>query len=121
MLKEANKNPVIKARVDHYKYRATEELCNLMIDPHCLVNLIDDAKYVDVKAQLQNEMRKQMVRTGDYLLEAFDLRGDKKALQVFMNKQHQQAKQRAKQYKWKRGSNIAGSTRANTGLYQVEP
>lgn len=117
MEKKAKKDSNINARVEYYKYRATEELCNLKHDPHCLVNLADNPQHASVKKQMQMAMRQQMVKTGDYLLAAFDVRDDKKALQTFMNAQHQQAKERAASYKWKRGSNIAGSTSKNTFLY----
>ena len=118
MVKHSKNNKAITARVKHYTQRATEELCHLAVDPHCLVNLIDNPEYAAVQAELEKQIRAQMVRTNDYLLEAFDVKDDEKALQKFMDKQHKQAKQRAKELKWKRGSNIAGPTAKNTGLYQ---
>ena len=118
MVKHAKANKDIAARVQHYKARVTEELCHLKVDPHCLVNLIDKPEYASIQAELEKQLRAQMIRTDDYLLEAFDVKDDKKALQKFMDEQHKQAKQRAQTLKWKRDSNIAGKTKKNTGLYQ---
>jgi N-sulfoglucosamine sulfohydrolase len=118
MVKHAENDADIKARVQYYTNRATEELCHIKVDPNCLVNLIDDPDYAHIKAEMQAAMKQQMIATDDYLLPAFEVKDDKKALQKFMNEQHREAKTRAKKYKWKRDFNINGSTKFNKELYQ---
>jgi N-sulfoglucosamine sulfohydrolase len=116
MQRHASKDPAIKARLDYFLERATEELCHLKVDPDCLVNLADDPAYAGVLAEMQAAMREQMVRTDDYLLEAFDARGDREELQAFMRRRHDTAMERAKRLRWKRSENIAGGTGKNRDL-----
>lgn len=116
MNKAAKKDKELKARVDHFKFRSVEELCHLKTDPACVNNLIDDPKYAEVKQALRSKVREQMLKTNDYLIEAFDNKNDKEFLKKFMQTQRQQSMSRAKKLRWKRGNNIAGPTNSNKEL-----
>lgn len=118
MERGAAKDPAVKVRLDAFTARPVEELCYLKIDPDCLINLAGDPAYADVLAEMQQAMRAQMVKTDDYLLPAFDVRGDQEKLRAFMRDQHKQAQERASRLRWKRGDNIAGRTKANTQLFR---
>ena len=63
-------------------------------------------------------MRSQMVRTDDYLLEAFDLRGDQAGQRAFMLRQLEAAQSRAARLQWKRPENIAGRTGRNREVFE---
>lgn len=117
MVRNAKRNPEVAARLDYFRNRATEELCHLKSDPGCLVNLVSDPAYADVLAKMQTALRAQMVRTDDYLLEAFDIRSDQAQLQAFMRREHRAAETRAARYKWKRATNLAGKTSGNSDLF----
>lgn len=120
MRRAAQKNPAVADRLDYFLSRSTEELCHLQSDPDCLINLADDPAHADVLEDMQAALRAQMVRTGDYLLEAFDVRNNRENLQAFMRQQHDAAKSRAARLQWKREENIAGSTNSNRELFRHE-
>ncbi len=48
-----------------YRHRPQEELYHILDDTWCLVNLVDDPKYADIKATLRKELEKWMVACGD--------------------------------------------------------
>lgn len=118
MERSARTDPRAKARLDAFTKRQIEELCHLAIDPDCLVNLAGDPAHAAVLAEMQGALREQMVRTDDYLLEAFDVRSDREQLRAFMLRQHAAAMKRAQTLQWKRTDNIAGRTGANKGLFR---
>ena len=118
MERHAGRDLMIKARLDFFRHRATEELCHLADDPDCLVNLADDPAYAGILKQMQEALRAHMVVTDDYLLEAFDVRGDRARLQAFMRRQHAAARDRAALLEWKRSDNIGGTTRQNNELFR---
>lgn len=118
MVREAPANPAIRARLDYYLAPPVEELCHLASDPDCLVNRVADPAHAAVLAELRAATRAQMVRTGDYLLEAFDNRADRDALRDFMRRQRAAAQDRAARLQWKRPENIAGPTRGNRELFR---
>jgi hypothetical protein len=86
-------------------------------DPNALNNLIDDPAYSEVVDQMRQELRTWMENTNDYLLPAFDNKENPKKLNRWMENQIKQAEVRTKTYKWKRGKNQSGSTKANKALF----
>lgn len=54
-----------RAMTDKYSYRPAEELYDVVRDPHCLNNLIDDAQLADVKSELSAELDRWMQDQGD--------------------------------------------------------
>jgi len=118
MVRHAPTDPAVKARLDYYLSPPVEELCHLEVDPDCLVNLADDPAHADMLAQLRLATRAQMLRTDDYLLEAFDAREDRSALRSFMQRQREAAQNRAARLQWKRPENIAGPTNGNRELFK---
>ncbi|MFZ1743596.1 MAG: sulfatase [Pontixanthobacter sp.] len=118
MQKYERQKPAVRERLNFFMERATEELCHLKVDPDCLVNLAGDPTYASVLAQMQDALRAHMVRTDDYLLEAFDMRGDRAQLRAFMRREHEAAKSRAGRLLWKRSINILGNTRSNGELFR---
>jgi N-sulfoglucosamine sulfohydrolase len=118
MVRHAPTDPAVKARLSYYLAPPVEELCHLAVDPDCLINRAADPAHADVLAELRAATRAQMVRTGDPLLEAFDLRDNQTQLSAFMRRQRAAAEDRAKRLRWKRPENIAGPTRDNRELFQ---
>ena len=118
MVLNAPRDPATKARLDYYLAPPVEELCHLKVDPDCLVNRASDPAHAKVLAAMRSAMRSQMVRTDDYLLEAFDLRGDQSGLRAFMLRELEAAQARARRLQWKRPANIAGPTRRNRDLFE---
>jgi len=53
------------ARVAKYQHRPAEELYNVEIDPHCLVNLIGDPKSAAIADELRRELNAWMKAQGD--------------------------------------------------------
>lgn len=117
MVQNAPRDQATKARLDTYLAPPVEELCHLTVDPDCLVNRAGDPAHAGVLAAMRGAMRAQMVRTDDYLLEAFDLRGDQAGQRAFMLRQLEAAEARAGRLQWKRPENIAGPTRRNRELF----
>ena len=118
LVRHAPANRAAKARLDYYLAPPVEELCHLRVDPDCLVNLADDPAHAAVLEEFRAATREHMSRTGDYLLEAFDVRADRDALRGFMRRQRDAAQDRASRLQWKRPENIAGPTRGNRELYR---
>lgn len=117
MVRHAPREASVKARLDYYLSPPVEELCHLKIDPDCLINFAGDPARFPVLAELRRATRAQMVRTDDYLLEAFDLRADRGALRAFMRRQREAAQGRAARLQWKRPENIAGPTKESRDLF----
>jgi N-sulfoglucosamine sulfohydrolase len=118
LVRQAPINPAVKARLDYYLSPPVEELCHLKEDPDCLVNLAGNPAHAGVLKELREATRAQMLRTGDYLLEAFDVRSDRAALRAFMQRQREAAQDRAARLQWKRPENIAGPTKGNRELFR---
>jgi N-sulfoglucosamine sulfohydrolase len=117
MRQMAQNNKEVKERFDHWLYRSVEELYDYEKDPNALNNLIDDPAYSEVVYQMRQELRTWMENTNDYLLPAFDNKENPKKLNRWMENQIKQAEVRTKTYKWKRGKNQSGSTKANKALF----
>jgi N-sulfoglucosamine sulfohydrolase len=120
LVRHSRADPAVKARLDDYLAPPVEELCYLAADPDCLVNLAGDPAHAGVLAELREATRAQMLRTGDYLLEAFDVRADRAALRAFMRRQRDAAHDRASRLQWKRPENIAGPTKGNRELFRKD-
>lgn len=118
MVQNAPRDPATKARLDTYLAPPVEELCHLKVDPDCLVNRAGDPAHAGVLEAMRGAMRAQMVRTDDYLLEAFDLRGDQAGQRAFMLRQLEAAQSRAARLQWKRPENIAGRTGRNREVFE---
>ncbi len=65
MVKRANKEPRIEARLDLFDHRVIEELYDVRKDPDCLVNLIDDKAYQSHRNRLRDELSVQLARIKD--------------------------------------------------------
>lgn len=118
LVRSAPTDPAVRARLDYYLSPPVEELCHIRVDPDCLVNVAGDPAYADVLEELRQATRAQMLKTGDYLLEAFDTRHDRTARRAFMQRQREAAQDRAARLQWKRPENIAGPTRRNRELFR---
>jgi N-sulfoglucosamine sulfohydrolase len=118
MVRHAATDAAVKARLDYYLAPPVEELCHLARDPDCLVNLAGDPAHAGVLEELRAATRRQMLRTDDYLLEAFDARANRSALRAFMQRQRAVAQDRAARLQWKRPENIAGPTKGNRELFR---
>ncbi|MEM0895781.1 MAG: sulfatase, partial [Verrucomicrobiota bacterium] len=84
MNEAAESDPAIKARVDLFRYRVPEEFYDLEEDPDCLNNLIHNPEYNDVIAEMQAELMKEMERTEDPMLEAFQNKDDRAKVDAVM-------------------------------------
>ena len=77
-MNEAAKNDeAIKARIDLFRYRVTEEFYDLEKDPDCLHNLIANPEFREVIAKMQAHLVVDMERTDDPMLEAYQNKEDR--------------------------------------------
>lgn len=120
MKKLAEADAEVKKRFDHWKFREVEELYDYENDPNALKNLIYDPKYKEVVKELRTALEKQMKTTNDYILKAFEKKDNTQFLNNWMKNQIKEANHRNETIKWKRPKNNSGSTKENTGLYQVK-
>jgi len=118
MKRESAKNPAIAERYQFLIYRTVEEYYDLERDPYCLQNLIDDPFSQAQISGMRKRMREWMVETDDYLLEAFDVKGDLGRLQEIYTHLDEEAIQRAETLQWKRYKNRVGGTGKNTELFR---
>ncbi len=77
MVNAAAEDPEIAARVDLFRKRIPEEFYNLKKDQNCLVNLMDNPKYIKNIQALQEKLITQMTKTDDPMLKAFKNRNDR--------------------------------------------
>ena len=77
MNEAAEKDEVIRARVDLFRYRLPEEFYDLEKDPDCLHNLIDNPEYKEFIAEMQAQLVAEMERTDDPMLEAYQNKEDR--------------------------------------------
>ena len=82
----AGNDDFIAERVNLFRYRALEELYNLEDDPNCLVNLIDDPAFKTEREKMMDQMLNYMKKTGDPLLESFEVRYDDQARKAALRK-----------------------------------
>ena len=109
----------VQKRFNHWVYRSVEELYDYENDPDALHNLIDDPAYQEVANQLRASLERQMIKTDDYILPAFQHRNDPDYLNDWMQKQDEEAILRSQNLQWKRYKNRSGLTKENTGLFNV--
>ena len=76
----AESNQAIADRIKLFRYRVPEEFYDLLNDPDCLNNLIDEAKHASTIASMQEQLMKQMKKTDDPMLNAFINRSDRNAV-----------------------------------------
>lgn len=69
-------NPRLAARNDLYRHRVPEELYDVVKDPDCLRNLVEDPDYADELSRLREILEDSMASTADPLLEMFRRRDD---------------------------------------------
>ena len=121
MKKMAENDSNVKDRFDHWVYRSVEELYDYETDPNATNNLINDPEYAEVVKELRELLKNQMVKTNDYVLEAFKI-GPKNTneLNAWMEKQIEEADERTKTIKWKRYKNNNGLTKNNSKLFQTK-
>jgi hypothetical protein len=120
MKKLAETDVEVKKRFDYWKYREVEELYDYEIDPNALKNLIYDPKYQDVVKELRTALKNHLKTTNDYILKAFEKKGNTRFLNNWMKNQIKEANLRNKTIKWKRHKNNSGSTKNNTKIYKVK-
>jgi len=79
MLEAGKTDTAIQERVDLFYHRVPEELYDYENDPDGLVNLVDDAEYAGILAELRQELANEMYVTRDPMLqgleETFGIRG----------------------------------------------
>lgn len=109
----------IEKRFDFWVYRTTEELYDYKNDPNAMNNLIDDPKYKDVLNKMRSQLMQHMIKTNDYVLDAFKNKNNIAYLNEWMSNQLDQAAIRRKTLKWKRYKNKSGPTKKNQQLYIV--
>ena len=77
-----------------YSFRPAEELYDVVNDPHCLKNLIEDPSLADLKAELSKELDAWMKNQGDAGRETEEIANTRKA--SFQAKQNKQKTNNAK-------------------------
>lgn len=85
MEKEGETNPKIQTRVDMFRYRTPEEFYDLVKDPNCLHNLINDKAYEKKIKQYKDKLRIWMQKNHDPMLPVFNLLGNPGKMQSLMN------------------------------------
>ena len=86
----------VQERVDLMKYRVPEELYDVVNDPDCRHNLIDEPKHAKALADLRKRMEKFMVESNDPILEVFRKRDDAAARKTYVEKKQAEADERRK-------------------------
>lgn len=76
----ADSDQAIADRIQLFRYRVPEEFYDLLNDPDCLHNLIDNSEHAGTIAAMQDQLIKQMKKTDDPILEAFLNRTDRAAV-----------------------------------------
>ena len=76
----AESDQAIADRIQLFRYRVPEEFYDLLNDPDCLHNLIDNSEHAGTIAAMQDQLIKQMKKTDDPILEAFLNRTDRAAV-----------------------------------------
>ncbi|QDU36914.1 Arylsulfatase [Maioricimonas rarisocia] len=71
MIRAAENDPAIAARVQHFLYRTPEEFYDYQTDPDALVNLIDDPAHAARLDEHRQKLLEHMEATDDPQLEAF--------------------------------------------------
>ncbi len=91
MVKAAETDPEIAARVALFKYRVPEEFYNFKDDPDGLVNLAGDPTYESELEKFREQMLVMMKRYGDPAYEAYRDREQAGVIEAFMEAQRKEA------------------------------
>ena len=91
MIKAAETDSLIAARVALYQYRVPEEFYDFKNDPDALHNLIDDPEYASQIEQFRSKMAEMMQQYEDPAYEAFLNRDDPEVIRQFMKDQRERA------------------------------
>jgi N-sulfoglucosamine sulfohydrolase len=94
MAELAQTDAAIAARHDLYQHRVAEELYDVVDDPDCLVNLIDQPAHHQELAGLREALEAWMVRTGDHMLDVFRHRDDAAVREAYVVQKEAEATQR---------------------------
>ena len=116
MLKLAETDKKVAARVRQFDHRSLEEFYDYDNDPDALHNLIDDPRYAAEISRLRAILEQWMVKTADPCLDVLRNRDDGELLERFMKEQQAASDERRKQ---KRARTRAG--KRATGLLGVTP
>ena len=92
MQQAAAKDEAVTARVRHLEYRTTEELYDMITDPDCLHNVIDNDDYHEQLADLCKLLCEWMEKMNDCALTTFKQRNTPEALDRFMKRYSDRAK-----------------------------
>jgi len=92
MLRAAETDPAIAARVELYRYRVREEFYDLKNDPDGYNNLADDPAYADKIKEFREMMLKEMKKCNDPACDAFRDRNKPGVVDSFMELQRKKAK-----------------------------
>jgi len=76
----AESNQAVADRIKLFRYRVPEEFYDLLNDPDCLNNLINETEHASTIAAMQEQLIKQMRKTDDPMLDAFINRSDRAAV-----------------------------------------
>jgi N-sulfoglucosamine sulfohydrolase len=106
MAELAKTDPSLAARLDLYQHRVPEELYDVVNDPDCLHNLIDDPAHRDDLVPLLAGLESAMNASGDPLLSVFQNRDDAVAREEYVQKVEREAlDRRAQRRKEQSGAN----------------
>lgn len=99
MQQAAGDDEAIANRVRHLQYRTVEELYDLTVDPDCVNNVLNKAKYRTELTALRERLRQWMIDTNDSALSAFEERDSATALEDFMKRYLNRAQREMEQRK----------------------
>ena len=94
MAESAKTDASLAARLDLYQHRVPEELYDVVSDPDCLKNLIDDPAYADELSSLLSALESSMAASDDPVLPVFQNRDDAAAREAYVQKVEQEAQAR---------------------------
>jgi N-sulfoglucosamine sulfohydrolase len=92
MVKAAETDPAIAARVELYKHRVKEEFYDLEKDPDGYINLANNPAYSEKIGEFREIMLKEMKKCNDPAFEAFRDRTKPGVVDGFMEQQRKKAK-----------------------------
>jgi N-sulfoglucosamine sulfohydrolase len=115
MAELAQTNETIAARHELYQHRVVEELYDMVNDPDCLVNLIDEPAYQHELAKLREALEAWMVKTGDHMLDVFRHRDDAAVREAYVQQKEREADERRKTKRQgrRRGATVGPKRRAD--------
>jgi N-sulfoglucosamine sulfohydrolase len=121
MAELAQTDETIAARHELYQHRVVEELYDMVNDPDCLVNLIDEAAHQHELAKLRDSLEAWMVKTGDHMLDVFRHRDDAAAREAYVQQKEREADERRKTKRQgrRRGATVGPKRRADLIAVEV--